>query len=153
MRIHGLRERIDVRALELRELSILHEEHGELVARFRELLEYRRVGGRSRRRLLEDRKLEALEQNFAELRIRVDVELTTRGFVDLALDSPPFALEALLEGREPRDVDLYTRPFEIGEDTDERHLDVAIQLGELLRIQVWGNARLRVTRDVHGRAR
>src|SRR3954467_10106378 len=104
--------------------------------RFRELLEHSRVSGRARRGLLEDGELEPLEQYLAKLRVGVDVELAARRHVDLLLDAPTLALESFLERREPGDVDLHSRPFEIGEHTDEWSLDVAIELVDLLGFEL-----------------
>src|SRR4029078_4297684 len=115
--------------------------------------QHARIRGGTRRRLLEDRELEALEQHLAKLRVGVDVELTARRHVDLLVDPSAFALEPLLERREPGNVDLHARPFEIGEHADERYLDVAIELVDLLRFELRAKPLLELPRHVRVFAR
>ena len=73
-RIHEARERVDVRALHLRELPVLEHAPGDRVAAG-ELGEHVLVGRESRLRLPRLREPELLEEDPLELLRRVDVEL------------------------------------------------------------------------------
>ena len=90
-----------------------------------ELLEHARIGRRPGRRLLEDGQLAACSNRISR---SCGLELMLNSWpadgVDLLLDALSLALEALLERREPVDVDRDARPFHLGEHADERHLDV-----------------------------
>ena len=90
-RIHQRGQRIEIRALELRELTILQQQLRERVALIGQLLQHGRVGRRAGGRLLENGELELLEQHGPQLRVRVNVELAARGRVDLLLDALPLA--------------------------------------------------------------
>src|SRR5213592_3369972 len=79
------RQSVHVGRLELRKLAVLDQQARDLVPHGGELLQYVVIGGRSGLRLLEDGKLVLLEQDVAQLRSRVDVELGTRRPVDRAL--------------------------------------------------------------------
>src|SRR6185312_2597711 len=95
--MHERGKRIEIRALELRQLTVFHEECRKRVALLRQLLKHGRIGGWSAWSPLEHGKLEFLEQNLTKLGIRVDVERLTRGLVNVLLYALPFALKPLFE--------------------------------------------------------
>ena len=120
--VNATRPRIDERgkgveigALELRDLPVLHEQRGQRMPLFGELLQNGDVGRWAGRRALQDRQPESFEQDLAQLRRRVDVELLARGLIDLLLDALPLPRKALFEGRKPDDVDADARPLHLGE--------------------------------------
>ncbi len=124
LRMHQRRERIEIRALELRELAVLHEQLRERMALLGELAQHRGVRRWTRGRALDDRQLQLLEENRAQLGVGVDVELLAGLTVDLLLHALAFLSEAFLERREPLAVDRDPRPFHFGEHADEGHLDL-----------------------------
>src|SRR5690242_5151915 len=94
-------ERVDVGALQLRELPIFHQQDWQCVSFVGQLLQDGGVGGCAARGLLENGKLQFLKQNLTQLGVGVDVELLAGDGVDLLLDSFALALETLLERGEP----------------------------------------------------
>src|SRR5262245_1380321 len=101
-----------------------------------ELLQHTCVGGRTRRRLLEHRQLQPLEQNLAQLRVGVDVELFAGGLVDLLLHALSLALKTSLERREVSRVNQDARPLHLRENRGQWHFHVAEQRRELKRVEL-----------------
>src|SRR5215472_2432 len=121
-RIHVGGQGVDVRALEFRNLAVLHEQRGKRVAVIGELLQYARVCRRAGRGFLEDWEVQVVEENLAEFWIRVDVELLAGLGIDLLLHTSAFALETLLECSKPFYVDRDAAPLHFREDGNQRHL-------------------------------
>src|SRR5438067_10755295 len=96
-----------------------------------ELLKHSDIGRWTSGSLFQHRQLQLAEQNLAEYGIRVDVELFARRRIYLLLDAHPLARKALLERREPGNVDRDTVPFHLGQHANQRDLDVAEQVAEL----------------------
>ena len=125
--IHQLRQRVDVRALQLLKRPPFEDEPRQLV-RERQLFEDL-DGGRRRFRLgvaLERRQLQLVEQDLRELLGGVDVELLAGQLEDLRAARRQLALDVLRLRRERRAVHADARPFDRGEHRNERHLQVAV---------------------------
>src|SRR6476620_12640697 len=73
--VDPLRQRIDIRALELLELTILEDQTGQLMSHRRKLLENIRICGRTGLGFLQDWKLMLLEQNGGKLPWRIEVQV------------------------------------------------------------------------------
>src|SRR3954466_1156272 len=101
-RVDQARQRIEVGVLELGQLPVLHQQRGKRMSLFGQLLEDAGICGRTRARTFDDRKVQFSKKNLAELWVRIDVELCSRGFVDLPFNSFPLRLKAPFERREPR---------------------------------------------------
>ena len=122
---HG--QGVDVRVLELRDLAILHEKRGQFVSRLGQLLQHTGICRRTAGRFLEHGQLQFLEKNLPQLQRRVDVELLAGRGVNCRFQPAPLALEVPLELREALHVDQNTGPFHVGENGQERHLDLVEQ--------------------------
>src|SRR5688572_20845097 len=101
-----------------------------------QLLKHARIRRRAGGGALQNRQLELVKENFSQLKIRVDVELHSRDFVDLALDGLALSREPCLERAEPLDVDRYAFPLHPREHVDERHLDLAKEPSETIRFEL-----------------
>src|SRR5207249_6533205 len=99
------------------------------------------------------RDLELLEEDDAQLRRRVDVELAAGELVDLPHE--PLELGAHLRGQAPKrgDVERDPRELHVGEDRRERHLEVAEQALHLVRAQELLERRLQAMGGTRGPAR
>src|SRR5687768_13426038 len=110
------------------------------MALLRELLQYTRVSGWAGRGALENGELELVEENLAELKVRVDVELHSRDLVNLALYRLSFGLEAFLQRPEPLEVDRHSLRFHAPEYFDQRHFDLVEETHEPVGFQLWREA-------------
>src|SRR3954453_10276723 len=131
-RIHKAWQRVEGSILELRQLTILHQQRRQRMALFRELHENAGVGRWTCTRPFEDGQVQLVEQNLAQLQVRVNVEFRTRDFIDLALHGFALGLKALLERSEPWQIDCNAGPFHLGENVDERKLDAIEEPSELV---------------------
>ena len=91
------------------------------------MLQDARVSGRTGGRLLQNRKLELVEKNFAELQGRTDVELLTGNLVNRSLQTLSLGFESFFQFREAGEVDHDAGPFHLREHGQERHLDLIEQ--------------------------
>ena len=104
------------------------------LVRERQLLEHF-DGRRGRARLaglLQRRQLQLLEQDFAELLRRVDVELLACQLVDARGVLGELLFDVLRLRGERRAVDPDARALDVGEHRDQRHLEVAVDVFELV---------------------
>src|SRR5688572_24180293 len=103
-----------------------------------ELLKNARVGGGPCGSALQNRQLQLVEENLAQLKIRVDVELHSCDLVDLALDGLSLHCESRLERAKPLEIDRHPLPLHPREHIDERHLDLAKESSETIRLELRG---------------
>src|SRR5687768_6769386 len=96
-RVDEPRKRVEVSVLELGQLSVLDELHGEIMPLLRQLRENTNISRWSSAGPLEDRKVQLSKHYLSKLWIGVDVELLTCSFVDLFLDCLARRLKALFE--------------------------------------------------------
>ena len=85
--------------------------------------------------LLHRREAELLEQDVAELRRGVDVELLAGLRVDLGFEPAALVVELLAELVEEGEVDADAGVFHAGEHAHERQLDALVELDELARLE------------------
>ena len=131
--MHELRQRVDVRALQLLELPPLEDQPRQIVGE-REFLEH----GDGRRRCLgfdvslQRRQLQLLEEDSRQLLWRVDVERLTGHLENLRVPVGQLALDVLrLSGEGPR-VDPHAGALHCREHRHERPLQIAIDRVEPL---------------------
>jgi len=122
------RERVDVGARELRELTVRQDLVGDGVQR-RQRRKHACIGGVAGLRLALCRQPELLEQHLAELFGRIDRELTARELVDLGRKRRDLGVRLDRERVEHLPVEADAGPLHAHEDRNERHLD----LGEASR--------------------
>jgi hypothetical protein len=125
-----VRQRVEVRALELHERAVLEHELRHRV-HVRQALEHFDVGAVTGLGLLHALEAEPREEHFAELLRRVDVELAVGGRCESAPRSvsirSPERLR-LLDQR--RLVDRHACPLHLYKDVDQRQLDLVVQLAQ-----------------------
>src|SRR5690606_36847514 len=95
-----------------------------------QLLEAGSVGGVAGLRLLLRDETELLEQDLAQLRRGVDVELVARGLDDRLAVALDVGDEAVPEALELRAVDPDAEVLHAGEDADEGHLDLVVEAAQ-----------------------
>ena len=128
--MHEPGERIEVGALELRELAMLQQQGGKRVLE-RQLLQ--NLLGRAllaAGRLLQRRQFQLVEEHLAELRARVDVERAAGQRVDLGLDRRDPLGELARQLPEPLDVDLHSGRLHPRQHGDQGPLQLGIQRPE-----------------------
>jgi hypothetical protein len=103
-----------------------------------ELLQRVGVGRRAGLRLLHRDEAELLEQDAAQLRRGVHVELLARVRVDLGLEPPALVVELLAELLQELEVDADARVFHLREHAHERALDALVEIDELARLERLG---------------
>ena len=128
-RVHELRQRVDVGALQLVQAAPFENQPRQLVDE-RQLLEHL-DGGRRRSRLaglLERRQLQLLEQDLAELLRRVDVELLSGELEDARRIARQLLLDVLRLRGQRRAVDPDAGALDVGQHGQERHFQLAEHL-------------------------
>ncbi len=101
----------------------------------RELLQNGRIRGRSRLRSLQDGQLQLVEQDVAKLKRGVDVELGTSDAVDVVPEMGQVLVQAPAHLVEEVRVDPDARALHLGEDRDQRRLELQEELHQSLTVQ------------------
>ena len=126
--LHPGREHVDVRVLQLLQLTVVENQLGHLVTHGCELLQHIGVGRRPGLGLLEDLQLLLFEQDGGELAGRVEVERLAGHLPDPELEPRQVLGQLARELAEERRVDGDPVPFHLGDHRHERHLDRLEQL-------------------------
>jgi hypothetical protein len=134
--VDELRQRVDVGALQFLQRAPFEDEPRHVV-RQRELLEHLHGGGRGFRLdvALQRRQLELVEEDLRQLRRRIDVEFLAGHLVDLRAACGELLLDVFRVRGELRSVDANAGAFDVHEHGDERHLQRAVEGGELLPVE------------------
>src|SRR5690606_6084203 len=147
-RVHRLRQRVHVRALQLVQLAVLEDESWNRVPLCGQLLQHARIRGRSRLRLADDGQLQLVEQDRAQLRRGADVELLAGDLEDLLRRELQRALELPAHLGKEIAVDQDAVPLYLREHGQQRHLDLAEELHQLVALQLLGGSLLQPERQV-----
>ena len=138
LRVDELRQRVDVGALQFRHLAMLDDPHRDGrpgPVEGRQLFERLLVGAglvRLRRALLHG-QLELLEQQFAVLLGRGDVELPAGRLVDLLFDALQLPLHLDAELLQERRIDADAGVLHLGQHADERDFEGVVERAQLGR--------------------
>ena len=138
--MNQLRQGIDVRALELGVVPVLDDLRRQRMQQ-RQLFEHFGVHARAGLRPLDDRQLQLLEQQLAELNPRVDVELAAGDLKDLPLQPHDPLVELAGQLAQPRHIDADAVELHLGQHVDQRHLQVGEQLVQAAALSAAARAR------------
>ena len=134
---HGVdkfRECIDVGVSKFRVLSVFDQPFWQ-VMKIGQFGEHFHIGARPRLRLLDDRQLQLLKKNFGELDSRIDIELTTRQFVDVVNMVFDTIGQFLPQGIEDLLVHADAIEFHFGQNAYQRHLHIGEKFVKTLLFQ------------------
>ena len=127
-------QRVGVGAAQLLDLPVTQQRLDDGVV-LRHLLQRVGVGRRTGLRLPDRREPEVLEQDLAQLRRGVDVELLPRMRVDLGFEPAALVVQLLAQVMEEVEVDADARLLHAREHAHERTLDPLVEVDQLARTQ------------------
>ena len=134
---HQGRQRVGVCAAEFFDLAIAQEDRDDLVI-VGHLLQRVGVGRGTGLRLLDRREPEVFEQDLAQLRGRVDVELLAGHRVDLGLEPAALVAQFLAEVVEELDVDANAGFLHARQHRNERAFDALVEIDQFAGLQRLG---------------